>query len=390
MFRGSRQRRGPGLGLMLLVMQLLNVGLDNIPPVTLATIFGNTAVFLGLFDLKYPSIGQVCVSVVNVWYRKDWQRLLLAAFFHAHEWHLYYNMVSFLWKGISLEKRLGSLYFAYLIAVFSVLVNCTLLLLDTAVANIYENDHYLSTCAVGFSGVIFALKVVTTYYLPPGIQYVMGIPVPSRVACWVELGVIQLLVPNASFTGHLAGILVGLAYMKGPLKSIMDSIISPADARRFTPTSRASGWRQFRGQGSNQGQGYNLGGSGESYNSNLYTGGLTEEEQYRRAMEESMADSIQVVPVTHYTDDGAEEDQHVTTGQSADDASNNSTERQNGSPRPSTTPQASASTGRLLSPDELRQRRLAKLEKDQLSQQRSQTSQQSKAGVSRLPVKRKT
>lgn len=45
---------------------------------------------------------------------------------------------------------------------------------------------------------------------------------PSRWACWIELVVIQLIVPRASFTGHLAGILVGLAYVKGPLKSIMD------------------------------------------------------------------------------------------------------------------------------------------------------------------------
>ena len=55
-------------------------------------------------------------------------------------------------------------------------------------------------------------------------QRIFGIPVPSRWACWIELVVIQLLVPRASFTGHLAGILVGLAYVKGPLKTIMDIV----------------------------------------------------------------------------------------------------------------------------------------------------------------------
>ncbi len=30
---------------------------------------------------------------------------MTAAFFHADEWHLYYNMISFLWKGLTLERR---------------------------------------------------------------------------------------------------------------------------------------------------------------------------------------------------------------------------------------------------------------------------------------------
>ena len=31
----------------------------------------------------------------------------------------------------------------------------------------------------------------------------------------------QLLVPNASLTGHLAGILLGLAFTKEPLKNLL-------------------------------------------------------------------------------------------------------------------------------------------------------------------------
>ena len=57
--------------------------------------------------------------------------------------------------------------------------------------------HYL--------GVIFALKVITTHMLPSGVHYVMGMfPVPSRYAVWAELGIIQLLIPNASFLGTYA------------------------------------------------------------------------------------------------------------------------------------------------------------------------------------------
>ncbi len=58
-------------------------------------------------------------------------------------------------------------------------------------------------CNLLIEGVLFALKVITTHMLPPGMHYIMGVfPVPSRYAVWAELGVIQLLVPNASFIGE--------------------------------------------------------------------------------------------------------------------------------------------------------------------------------------------
>ncbi|KAJ7392829.1 Rhomboid- protein 4 [Desmophyllum pertusum] len=134
-------------------------------------------------------------------------------------------MASFVWKGMSLEGRMGSSKFLYILAVFTALTNAVLVALDIALANITGDYSYIYTCAAGFSGVIFALKVLTTYNLPSGVSMVMGMfPVPMRWACWVELIVIQFLVPNASFTGHLAGILVGMMYVKGPLKYIMDKV----------------------------------------------------------------------------------------------------------------------------------------------------------------------
>ena len=49
-----------------------------------------------------------------------------------------------------------------------------------------------------------------------------GIRVSGKYAVWLELLAIQLMVPNASFVGHLAGILVGVSYTQGPLKLLMD------------------------------------------------------------------------------------------------------------------------------------------------------------------------
>ena len=190
---------------------------------TLSVIAINVAVYLQLLN-NLPSLGKACVSAHHVWFNGDWKRLVFAAFYHLDDFHLYYNMASFVWKGMSLERTMGSPSFLYVLTVFTVLTNAVLVGLDVALANVTGNSSYMFSCAAGFSGVIFALKVLTTYNLPSASTRVMGLfSVPLRWAFWVELILIQVIVPNASFTGHLAGILVGLMYIKGPLRHIMDA-----------------------------------------------------------------------------------------------------------------------------------------------------------------------
>ena len=54
--------------------------------------------------------------------------------------------------GISLERRFGTFYFAYLIAVFSLLTNATMVGLNWALAEALQDDSYIVSCAAGFSG----------------------------------------------------------------------------------------------------------------------------------------------------------------------------------------------------------------------------------------------
>jgi rhomboid domain-containing protein 1 len=145
-------QRTQGLALGLLLAQILQVCVDRIPPVTLASIGAQVALFLGIVRLPYGGISDICVSALHVWYRADWKRLIVAAFYHMDEWHLYYNMVSMLWKGMNLERKLGSAYFAYMIAVFTVATNALLVALSIGAENIFHDHSYISTCAVGFSG----------------------------------------------------------------------------------------------------------------------------------------------------------------------------------------------------------------------------------------------
>ncbi|KPP58053.1 Rhomboid domain-containing protein 1-like [Scleropages formosus] len=254
-----RQRRGH-LGLLLLASQVFQVGLDNIPPVTLAVLALNVYLYL----VPLGSSSQACISVEQAYWRGDWRRLLLSPLHHVDDWHLYVNMASLLWKGVHLERRLGGHWFAYLIVTFSLLTGVVYLLLALCLSELTQDYFYSMQCAVGFSGVLFALKVVNNHYNPGGVTYVMNIPVSNKFACWVELVAIHVLSPGTSFLGHLAGILVGLLYVKGPLKIVMKKCAGYSGY--YTHNQPSSRLHQ-------------------------YTAGLSEEQQYEAAIRASLNDT---------------------------------------------------------------------------------------------------
>lgn len=244
MFRPRRRygrygRGGGGIGIFLLGLQLMQLfnfisRSNDYFPVTLGVLALNIAAYLQPSAIAWPSVQQACISVQGVWFQRQWKRVLLAPFFHSSDFHLYYNMASFIWKAISLERHFGTPYFLYMISVFSVGTSTLYLGINYMLAELLDQWSYITSCAIGFSAVIFALKVVTTHMQPAGHTRVMGvIPVPMRLACWVELILVSVLFPHVSFIGHLAGILVGLAFVSGPLKTVMDIPLSLSEWSKF-------------------------------------------------------------------------------------------------------------------------------------------------------------
>ncbi|KAM4628176.1 rhomboid-related protein 4 isoform 2-T2 [Polymixia lowei] len=266
------RQRFSQMGLLLLASQLFQVGLENIPPVTLGVLGIN--VYLYLFPAA--PLMQACVSVQQTYWHSDWRRLFLSPLHHVDDWHLYFNMASFLWKGIQLERRLGGAWFLYLLSVFSLLIGLVYLALEAGLTELTQDSSYSMECAVGFSGVLFALKVLNNHYHPGGVTYVMGIPVANRYASWVELVLIHVTSPGTSLIGHLAGILVGLLYTAGPLKTIMQR-----GARFVTSNGYYSRPNNYY---------HSSGPSGNREADQRYTAGLTEEEQYERAIRNSLND----------------------------------------------------------------------------------------------------
>lgn len=109
------------------------------------------AIFLRLVDLPW-NVMDVCVSADAILRKRQWKRLVISTFDHADDMHLYYNMVSFLWKGLFLERKYGSKKFCVIIGTFSLLCSLTYVALSELASRIFDDYGYSYQCAVGFSG----------------------------------------------------------------------------------------------------------------------------------------------------------------------------------------------------------------------------------------------
>ncbi|CAL5224585.1 g7292 [Coccomyxa viridis] len=191
--------------------------MEQRPPVTLALLAVNVLLYFQPEALGgvVPPIRDACLQPYQIVQGLQFSRLLWSAFLHADEMHLFYNMSSLLWKGCQLEPDLGSLSFLALVGELLALSHVATVGLAAAAAKMLPDlagDQYYSSCAIGFSAVLFALKVVLSYRTP-GWSHVAGFELPTKYVCWAELAYIQLLTPQASFLGHLGGILAGLLHV---------------------------------------------------------------------------------------------------------------------------------------------------------------------------------
>ncbi|MCP9257001.1 Rhomboid-related protein 4 [Dirofilaria immitis] len=227
----------------------------------------------------------MCLLPSRILYRSEWLRMLASTVMHADDMHLYFNMISFLWKGRRLEPWL----------VFALATSSTMIGLSYLADEVFSlGGDFMNQCAVGFSGVLFALKVLHTTYFPYSDHYLFGwLPIPSQFACWAELFLLQMLTPNASFIGHLSGVIVGLAYTMGPLKTvvnILENIISllfgimpeSSSHTRSRTWSNNRNWFTnwgFGGRNAAPHQTPSYGWRNEQRRFDEYTGGMSEEEQ---------------------------------------------------------------------------------------------------------------
>lgn len=153
-------------------------------------------------------------------------------------------------KGVLLEQRLSSEALAVFVA-FSIIASQGLQLV---VAPFLEQAFsYDCGCAVGFSGVLFAMKVVLNYgdhaAGSGATSSVWGVRVASRHAHWLEILVSGCLSPRSSLVGHACGALAGVVWLQLPILHALVEQLKAGRARRaparnrFTPARGTAGAR---------------------------------------------------------------------------------------------------------------------------------------------------
>jgi membrane associated rhomboid family serine protease len=180
-----------------------------------------------------------------VLYTHDYYRVVTAALFHANLMHIGMNMLSTSAIGGMLERKLGT--FRLFVSVWwAILLTSGVYLSIAYVASIgFGYDKWMYQHSVGFSGIIFHLSVLESN-LQPGPRSVFGFfSVPSSVYPWVLLVVLQMIMPDLSFLGHLAGILTGTLQYYGLLDGLLlgESFLMDLEAKEiFRPVVSLRGF----------------------------------------------------------------------------------------------------------------------------------------------------
>ncbi|GAX11446.1 hypothetical protein FisN_22Lh130 [Fistulifera solaris] len=200
-------------------MSRLNEEMQLVPPSTL-TVIAVCFVVYGcqtVFDLPLQTFTLCPQRIVKHW---EVYRILTHAFFHANFLHIALNMLSAFAISSSVEKRVGTFYHllsTFLSIVMIPMVYIGISLLFLAMGN---NDLYLQH-AVGFSGVLFHMLVLDVTSSSQSRSLFGMVEVPPLFYPFALLLVLQLILPNISFYGHLSGILTGFLHSAGCFDGIL-------------------------------------------------------------------------------------------------------------------------------------------------------------------------
>lgn len=134
------------------------------------------------------------------------------------------NMMSTMAIGSSLERRIGTLAMATTILWGIQLTSSIYVFVSWLLYVTFGYDHLMLQHSVGFSGVIFQLAVLEANLSPDRTRSVFGfINVSSKMYPWALLVILQFIMPQISFMGHLSGILIGTMQFHGSLDIIFPS-----------------------------------------------------------------------------------------------------------------------------------------------------------------------
>lgn len=138
--------------------------------------------------------------------------------------HIGMNMMSTMAIGSMLEKKIGTLLLGLTILWGVFLTSTIYVAIAWLLWAVFGYQKMMLQHSLGFSGVIFQLSVVESNLSPDRVRSVFGLfQVSSRMYPWALLVVLQFIMPQISFLGHLSGILVGTLQYYGMLDKLFPS-----------------------------------------------------------------------------------------------------------------------------------------------------------------------
>ena len=135
-------------------------------------------------------------------------RILFSQLSHESLLHLALNM-STLWSLHALEGSLGSLQYLKLALAVLFLSAGAMLCASYAMFKRTRDHAHLTSSAIGYSCVLFGMTSFQSLSNASATVSVFGLPMPALLSPFASLVMVSLLVPAASFSGHLAGIIAG-------------------------------------------------------------------------------------------------------------------------------------------------------------------------------------
>merc|ERR1712224_413022 len=130
---------------------------------------------------------------------------------HVGLMHFGFNMLSLMTLGPSVEQMMGSLRFVLYMCVCVFLSNIVYVLVCALLAHVH-NSSWWNYNSVGYSGCLFAFAAIESFLSPLPTRTLFVFSVPSKWYPWLLLGMMQILMPNISFLGHICGLICGIFY----------------------------------------------------------------------------------------------------------------------------------------------------------------------------------
>lgn len=204
-------------------MSRLAETLANIPLATLSIMIVCCCVYMYQFVID-PPLHHYTMCPRLVIYMSEYYRFITSSLFHGSIMHIGMNMMSTMAIGSSLEKRIGTLAMATTILWGIQLTSSIYTFISWFLYITIGYEHLMLQHSVGFSGVIFQLAVLEANLSPDRTRSVFGfINVSSKMYPWALLVILQFIMPQISFLGHLSGILIGTMQFHGSLNIFFPS-----------------------------------------------------------------------------------------------------------------------------------------------------------------------